>query len=1144
MTQTKVRLVIGPAGTGKTFQFIESARSQLIQSPEGLPLLFLAPKQATFQIENQLLADGQLQGFTRLQILSFPRLAEHLLSEFAPDQTSVLSEDGRLMILRSLLNRHAEQLQAFRSVANFPSFADEIGSLLLDFQRHQIGEDYLQSLLSRPDLSKNLTRKLHDLALITQSYREWLAQSHLKDSEVLLELATQTLQTLSEHGATQPVFRIEELWLDGFAEMTPQEQTLLSTIIPHCARVNLAFCLDPKDLDSSSWLNLWTAPSETYNQCLSRLDALQASLGQNRISVEKEFLPRRPDTNRFTGNLALQHLESHWSAPRPCPAPQHGQSAVEIVRCKNREEEVIHAARRILNLTREENVRFRDFAIFARHLEDYAVELRKVFNRYQIPYFIDQRERVNHHPSIVLTRSALRLISYNWRTEDLIAAAKTQLLSDQFEQINALENAALEFGWNGTQWLRPIPQANLTQLESFRQQIVKPFVRLNRNLYPTDTPQRAPISGLKLVESLKTFWEDCQLEEKLSEWERDSNEREDDSFQIQTAIHSGTWEELQLWIDNVELAFADTHRTLRDWLPILEAGLTHLTVGVIPPSTDQVLIGSIDRTRTTNIETAIILGLNESVFPALPKAHPIITEAERTQLGNRFESLIPSAKKTLSTERYYAYIACTRPTKQLIVSFADQLPDGNPLSPSSIIAHLQRLMPHARSTDFSTALQLASAEHISELMEPIFRQIAETCTPPEWTKNIQLLQNSNWSDAKYRPKNSASARLLSPLPERLYTSTEGDFPTSVSRLEQFAACPFRFFAHSGLRAEERRDFQIDPKRIGSFQHLILETFHHQTTESQRRWRDVPVEEARESIEQIARSIADDFNHGIFVSSAEAEFSLETIIQRLQEFISILIEWMDQYEFDPRAVELGFGGTEDETGPWAVALEQGRFLFTGKIDRLDIHQGPASAQADAIIIDYKSGGKKLDPILLQHGIQLQLLAYLNVVSQRPEIGRQLGAGTIAPAGVFFVPLKGYSPRQPDRDRARVCHNEERPEAFKHIGCFDHSALRLLDNRAERLTGDQIQYSLKRDGTPKKSAWNVMPSETFRKTMHQTEEVIRTMGNQILDGDIAIDPYVHRNVSACLYCPYASICRIEPSAHTYRTLSSSAETDPKK
>ena len=38
--------------------------------------------------------------------------------------------------------------------------------------------------------------------------------------------------------------QISGLWLDGFAEMTPQELDLLAAILPHCEHASLAFCVE------------------------------------------------------------------------------------------------------------------------------------------------------------------------------------------------------------------------------------------------------------------------------------------------------------------------------------------------------------------------------------------------------------------------------------------------------------------------------------------------------------------------------------------------------------------------------------------------------------------------------------------------------------------------------------------------------------------------------------------------------------------------------------------------------------------------------------------------------------------------------------------------------------------------------------
>ena len=57
--------------------------------------------------------------------------------------------------------------------------------------------------------------------------------------------------------------RIGGLWLDGFAEMTPQELDLLAAVLPICERATLAFCIDTEARDPTSWLSGWSAVHQT-----------------------------------------------------------------------------------------------------------------------------------------------------------------------------------------------------------------------------------------------------------------------------------------------------------------------------------------------------------------------------------------------------------------------------------------------------------------------------------------------------------------------------------------------------------------------------------------------------------------------------------------------------------------------------------------------------------------------------------------------------------------------------------------------------------------------------------------------------------------------------------------------------------------
>ena len=130
-----------------------------------------------------------------------------------------------------------------------------------------------------------------------------------------------------------------------------------------------------------------------------------------------------------------------------------------------------HEIRRYL---RQGNLRFRDVAVMLRSLDGYHDSIRRIFARYEIPFFLDRRESVAHHPLAELTRYALRLVAYNWDHEDWFGALKTGLVSDDDSASDRLENEALARGWRGKAfWLQPIQitgasEAVQQHLEQFR----------------------------------------------------------------------------------------------------------------------------------------------------------------------------------------------------------------------------------------------------------------------------------------------------------------------------------------------------------------------------------------------------------------------------------------------------------------------------------------------------------------------------------------------------------------------------------------------------------------------------------------------------------------------------------------------------
>jgi ATP-dependent helicase/nuclease subunit B len=1122
--RVQIRFLIGPAGSGKTHRCLAEIREALRAAPEGPPLILLAPKQATFQLERQLLAEDSLQGYTRLRILSFERLAQFVLDQLDQPPPRMLNEEGRLMVLRALLARRRADLKLFRASSRLTGFARQLSLALRELQRNLLTPDALLELATDARELSGLSFKLHDLATLLRDYLDWLKAHELQDADCLLGAATAALS--EEFKIQNSKFKIGSLWLDGFAEFSAQESNLLAAVVSHCERATIAFCLDHAATENTSWLSNWSLVRKTFEETKNRLSDLKGA------TVSVEPLRREPDKNRFSGNSALAHLEKFWADPHAFtfhashsthPAP------IRVATCANPEAEATLAAREILRFVRSGG-RFREASVIVRALEGYHEILQRVFSRYGIPFFLDRRESVSHHPLAELTRSALRVAAFNWAHDDFFAALKTGLVPAEEALLDQLENEALARGWKGATWQRPIQIAGepekANELEQLRQKIVPPF----KNLVSQFALLQSRPNGEQLANALRGFWNTLNIEQQLQTW---ADEISNPEFQIPSSVHTTVWEQLNEWLDNVALAFPKETMTLRDWLPILEAGMSSLAVGVIPPALDQVLVGAIDRSRNPDIKLALVLGLNESVFPAPLPSAALLTDADRDELEKRGTALGVSAKLHIGRERYFGYIACTRARQRLVLTCSAFDTNDKPLNPSPFLSRIKQLFPQLVFETQPRTFNWRESEHANELIAPLLKIQNSKFKIQNWDKLAELPPLKLALDRLQHFQIQAAEESLSPELARLLYGTT--LLTSVSRLEQFAACPFRFFVHSGLRAEERKLFELDVREQGSFQHDVLKEFHEQLHGEGKRWRDITPREARERVGKIAQSLMADYRDGLLQSSDETKFTARVLIESLQDFVETLVDWMArQYAFDPVAVELPFG--ESDAHPaWELDLGKGhRLALRGRIDRVDVCRETGGNEALCVVVDYKSSQKKLDSLLIVNGLQLQLLAYLNVLRRWPNPRELFGAARLIPAGVFYVNLRGKYKRQSNRNDALAETAEARKLAYQHSGRFDAGALQKLDSRKDAVKGDQFNYRKNKDGSLGKTSREALSTEEFTTLLDTVELNLKTMGREIFSGSVQVSPFRKGAMTACDQCEYQAICRIDPWTHPFPAL----------
>jgi ATP-dependent helicase/nuclease subunit B len=614
---------------------------------------------------------------------------------------------------------------------------------------------------------------------------------------------------------------------------------------------------------------------------------------------------------------------------------------------------------------------------------------------------------------------------------------------------------------------------------------------------------------------------------------------------------------MKAWLDNVALAFPDEALPLREWLPVLEAGLAGLTVGVIPPALDQVLIGAIDRARNPDLKLALVLGVNEAVFPAAPAAPVILTDADREELSRHGAAIGPDLRERLARERYLGYIACTRASERLVVTFPRHDADGKTLNPSPFIAQLRRIFPGLETEEFNGEVKLNEAEHVSELAPFLIaaqsrfypqdktpesdRTGSETGVPlpaahpaampvENWRELLEFPAVAEWAGSLAALREPDPGECLSPaLAEKLFGLV---LRSSVSRLEEYACCPFRFFVHSGLRAEERKLFELDAREQGSFQHEVLKMFHGQLVGEKKRWRDLTPAEARERVGKIAAGLAPDYRDGLLRADGQSRFIAHVLGESLQDFVGTLVAWMrGQYAFDPAAAELDFGMGDTGAPAWEINLGDGHKLaLRGRIDRVDVCREPGD-RALCVVMDYKSSRKKLDKILVRNGVQLQLLVYLAALRNWPDPVRLLGVPALVPAGVFYVNLRGQYEGGQTRDEALSDADGARKRAYRHTGRFDAGALPQLDRAG---AADQFNYRLKKDGSLWAGSAEALPRAEFIQLLDRVETQLQEMGRAIFSGVMPVDPYRKGRETPCEFCDYRAACRVDPWTHHYRVL----------
>ena len=1115
-----IQFILGRSGTGKSQGYL-NAVCEALAGGGAEPLILLVPEQATYQVERSILSSPNIAGFSRLHILSFNRLGFWLQSHrsHAPEISCI----GKQMVLHKLLLEQTDKLTLYKNSAHQMGLAEKLSGLLDELQHSGCNAKQVALMaetLKHKPAQALAARKWADIATVFAAYETYFA-----DGDNGFTNPDTDLNTAKDHAAATGFLKGCRLWVDGFSGFSVQERDLLAELLKVCRGASIALCLDPAMIDLNNAdeealdpYSLFAATEQTYCQLLRIVRACK-------LPLAKPVILNQPV--RFSDVPALAMLEANLTSDKPSePTPANG--AIQIAACGNVRAETHWVAAQIRTLIKDRGCRYRDIAVVVPDMDAYQHYIESAFSQYDLPYFLDRPRRIKTHPLTELIGAALQATGRNFTLSDVLSYLKSPMLTTPIEQIDALENYCRAFDIQSTEWLQKLgwdfagadekAAYNEPELDALRRAVIAPLLTLRKAITTEELIGPEPF-----VEALWKFLETLSVQEKLSEWA--TGDATDQQFGHQQVFAKlvGLMDELCEIFDGVEVS-------AQAWESIFTDALSSMTVKLIPPTLDQVLVGSIERSRHPDIKAIFLIGAVQKQFPVPIMGEMLLTEQDYQSAAAKLELANPY-DQNLTHRPYLAYIALTRASRQVFISYPLQDEKGSAIVPWSGIEPLTAMFTDV-SVQFppATPTDPEAIKTPAQLAQWLCGRLGKDRDRQDAAEQVAagVLQRMGASDDERLTQTAAhvqhaldydnAADLDGELAGQLFK-----FPmtTSASRLGTFAKCPYQYFAKYTLGLKRRQTIRFEPMDVGTFYHDVLEATFKTLKARGKDWADLSTEELIDLCDTESQRVISENAQLINFMRRQShhQYIIQSAREVLRSFVPMLAQLSKAGQFKQTKAELNFSPSSDIK--LVIPLDANRTVqFNGYIDRLDTAN--INGQPAALVFDYKTSGKSVDFAGMLYGLDLQLPIYLLAAC----------AGGMTPAGAFFLPIGSptTSASPSDIDTIKAGFNKAK-------GVFDGRFFESLDTAAgSGGRSEYYNYYVNKDGEPYsyyKTSGTLKPDD-FGALLDHTERCIKKLVTDLATGTISITPYRIGTNSPCTWCDYRPLCRFDWQINDYNIL----------
>ena len=642
--------------------------------------------------------------------------------------------------------------------------------------------------------------------------------------------------------------------------------------------------------------------------------------------------------------------------------------------------------------------------------------------------------------------------------------------------------------------------------------------------------------------------EGCGLNAKLSPEDfRESFDLLMDTLKVRQQMLKGSWEsktrfaahkmnayrEFRRLIDELVESLITDHgaevcHSFESYIRRLRLMTSESTYRWGNPSDKGVAILPLNQTQDLSFDTVILGGLVDGEFPVVFRSDTFLPSGQRETESDR-----------LHKDRFLFYHALTLYRKQLYLLSPQH--DGEvELVPSAFIDELQHITEIKTSTDrdetlFSTENFLKNygafvwerseteeieTPNVPSMILPTLPLIVHNVRV-ERSRTVPVEKNDTVTHKLPQYEGQLSSNLLSPASRRALEQRR-EKTYSVSQLETYGECPFRYFSDRvlNLNPTEEEETGLTSMEKGSLAHKILFEFYdcRRDAPSISGCKNADFDEAVADLRRIARDHLEVEEAQRHLNRADKLF-WDIEVERLiggHGRTGILLAFLEaererDLEVQPRHFEVEFGPSvrSEPTDPQLGSKEPltvGEVALSGRIDRIELGNGMF------VIGDYKTGSTtpKLNDIL--EGRSLQLPLYLAVVEQ---LLRQQSS-SIQGFEEDFEPIQGVG------GIYYVLQEESGVELG--IGDRDYNGRAFqVSSRSGQLLPNS-RYPLEEIQTD--SASDVIETIVDVAIEHANQYV-----HSIADGDFQLTS--HDKTKVCRYCSFKRICRVGVIAEEMHT-----------